>query len=341
MKQSSSENPSILMLNDDCLSHIFKLIPLEDYVNLAETCSRLLRIGQNFLRKYKNIEVIKWNDGREDGSSGISKQDFSNILSVIGDHVTSVHIYPVSFDILKRLAECCSNLSIVKLGDYRGLLRGPLPFRNLKELEVWGDFYLSIDDWKNCFANNPGIENLAWYYNRDYNCIPLLTMLSKLKSLRINYLELYPAESEINSDEINHLSCLPNLTKFSFWSRCTNNRLLILLAEKLKLVQLEFVMDCDEDTFATLKYFLHLEVLSIRAQNNTRVPEAAIFSTMLKHIKLECINISCSVFLLIVNQLKHLEEFDMGIGKIFWDNDECKSRYENYAPQSYLTFAFC
>lgn len=180
------------------------------------------------------------------GPSTTSKNDFSKILKVIGGHVGSVYVRPGNLDIIKTVTDNCNKLSSVRLfGNHIKPLNEPLPFRNLKDLQVC-DVCLSTELWGNCFTNNPNIDNLVWRYSRCYNnCLPLLIMLPKLKSLTIYDLEL-------NSGEFHHLSCLTNLTKFTFRSSKTCNQLLVELAEKLKLVELEFVMPYDADSFAKL-----------------------------------------------------------------------------------------
>lgn len=314
------------MLNDDCLGDILKFLQLEDFINLAETCSRLIFVAQQY-KKFRNIAVRKY--WKTNGSPNTEKE-FSNILSVIGEHVSSINIYPGN--VTKTIIDNCSNLSSV-------MLEGPsskeLSFQNLKELKVM--CYASFTgDWRKCFENNPGIENLEYCdYGRN-NCLPLLRMLPELKSLRIVHLTL-------EVEEFNNLSCLTGLTRLWFSSFETYNQLLIHLSEKLNLVELDFTMNCDADTFAILQSFLHLEVLSVVyiGIDYVRVPESTIFPTMLKKIKLDRLHISCSLFLSTAKKLKLLEEFDMGCdGKIFSDSDECKSFNQNYMSSTQVMFVF-
>lgn len=321
------EKLSLLRLNDDCLRDIIKFLGLDDYVNLAVTCSRLLCVARQN-KKFKNIAVTRYGNG-----SPNTMEEFSHILSVIGIHVASVDIRRGNnFSILKTIADNCTNLTSVELfGNYCIPLDDtPIPFRNLKELIVRGCIYLTRHHWRNCFTNNPGIENLEYNDNGRNDCIALLQMLPKLKSLSV----------EILSPELfHHLSYLTNLTKLSFTSE--NNCNLIELVDKLNLVELEFKMCCDADTFASLEPFPVLEVLSIFDCCRTRrVPENTIFPSMLKKIKLDGFQISCSHFLSLVKQLKLLEEFDLAYGNIFWDNDECKSFHQNHVSCTHVKFVF-
>lgn len=175
--QISSENPSLLILNDDCIGAIFKFLQLNDHVNLAETCSRVFFVGQEFSKKYKNIQVYC-----ADRGSYITEQEFSNSLSMIGEHVVSVCVSHRQFRILETIADSCSNLRSLNLC-YTGSMMRQFPFRCLKELQIWADVYLSTDNWMNCFTNNPGIENLQCVYYRHRNCIPLLKTTTKTKEL--------------------------------------------------------------------------------------------------------------------------------------------------------------
>lgn len=145
--QASDETPSLLILNDDCLIAILTFLRLDDYVNLAKTCWRLLCVAQGY-KKYRHISS-------DDVSYTV--EEFSNILSVIGEHVESTNIASKYGAFHKTIAENCPNLKRVQLINPN---RGSLPFRNLKELTVLYDVRITTDDWINFFKNNPGIENL-------------------------------------------------------------------------------------------------------------------------------------------------------------------------------------
>lgn len=309
-----SENPSLSILNEDCIRNIFKFLQLKDFLNLAKTCWRLLCVAGQY-KKFKNINVVQC-----DSSPNTEKQ-FSNVLSVIGEHVVSVNVYPENFELLQIIADNCSNLSSVYLNGKIFTPQATLPFRNLKKLEMNHNVSYSSSDWKTCFANNPGIEVFEYY---DWNeCMEHLYMLPKLKSLCIYDLRFDP-------EEMHHLSCLASLTTLFITSDDNCNQLLVELAKKLNLVALFIDIDCDADTFNIFKSFLHLESLSIGQFPIARVPEPTNFPPLLKMLKLDDIDIPCSVFLSIVKQLKLLEEFEMD-GRILWYNDACKSFYQAWS----------
>lgn len=52
-----AEQPSISMLNEYCLINIFQLLELQDFVNLAKTCARMLEIARGCGRKLESIDL--------------------------------------------------------------------------------------------------------------------------------------------------------------------------------------------------------------------------------------------------------------------------------------------
>lgn len=51
----TSSVATLLMLNNDCLDEIFKLLALNDRMSLAETCCRLEAVSGWSFKKYKDI----------------------------------------------------------------------------------------------------------------------------------------------------------------------------------------------------------------------------------------------------------------------------------------------
>lgn len=321
----SEKSSSLLMLNDDCLLDIFNFLPLKDYVNLAETCRRLLGIAQQY-RIFRNIKVVTQREFyyiRIYNSIQIVPENTR--LSVIGTHGTR-------FDDLSILIQ---NLSKAKL---EGI--GRFPFQSLKELKLSREVFLKITDWQNIFTNNPGIENLEYVngFCDDVDgkymlkMIELLIMLPKLKSLKIkNMFESESTETEYLSESV---------SPFTYGSRKDyyemSHQLLIELGKNLNLVEFEYFMAGER--IDTLKSFRNLEVLSITAkpcQFHSKDIETRIFPAMLKQIKLCYIEVPCSVFLSIIKQLKFLEEFHIGDGEIYDDECGCKSFFQKYLSKSH------
>lgn len=100
-------------------------------------------------------------------------------------------------------------------------------------------------------------------------------------------------------------------------------------------------MDFNETTFEIINNFRNLKVLSIGWISDTRLLDTATFPPTLRRIKFGYIQISCSNFLLIVEQLKLLEEFDLGDGYIFCDHDKCKLLHPNLILQSHNVSFTC
>lgn len=127
---------------------------------------------------------------------------------MIGELVASVCVNTRNLDILKAIADSCTNLQRLEFegystfGERKAMVdfinlrrleletyftRRVLPFRNLNGLKVGDYVCLSTDSWKNCLAINPEIEHLEYRDTGDNKCIPLLEMLTKWKSLMITF----------------------------------------------------------------------------------------------------------------------------------------------------------
>lgn len=315
-----AENSSLLMLNDECLIHVLNYLNVYDLVNVAKTCYRLQNVADICAYKYKKVRVVA------NKYTGITTEKLSNVLSVIGEHVSSVELDNANFFIFKTIRNNCSNLESIKLMDCKEPLQLQC-FRNFKELK-FDDARVTISELKNCFANNPNIENLeyeCWYDNELISFIELLDMLPKLKSLRIYDLPI----SFVHHQQFQHLLHLDGLTKFSFQSLENCNQLLIELAKKLNLIEIDFTMDFNDHTFDLIKSFENLEYLSMSSYNwkKSWLSKTPLYPPKLKRLKLDCIKMSCKTFLLVVRQLEFLEEFYQDDGFIFQNLDECKSFY--------------
>lgn len=81
--ESLSKTPSLLILNDVCLWEIFQWLDLDDFMNLAST--KLRGVGNNS-KRFKEINV---HAGKRRERT-ISNEEFSNVLTVICDHVLAV-----------------------------------------------------------------------------------------------------------------------------------------------------------------------------------------------------------------------------------------------------------
>lgn len=310
------QNSSLSRLNEDCLIYLFKFLELKDLTNLAKTYPWLLYLAQTFCVNFKNIAVREYGDC----DSSNTLQEFCNIMRMMGKHVVSVSVQGANFELLAAIQNHCPNLTKANLDGFDG---APIPFNNLKELTIYAKVNLSKMDWKSCFRKNLGIEIFQctndWSQNMDRKCVPYLRMLKKLHTLTINHFEV---------QHWRHICHLTTLRKFSFSSNVNANNLLTELGKRLHLVELEFYMPCDADTFSILKSFLHLEILSIHFMGRHTIAETFIFPAKLKRIQLLLVDLSCSVLLSLLEQLQLLEELELN-GTVFLDNNS-KYCYQIY-----------
>lgn len=314
---------SLLILNNNCLIKIFQFLPLDNLLNLHKTCHRLRDVVYSVCAlKYKEIVIIVENNKK-------SNKLFLDILTVIGQHVSTMEIYDPNEFVLQTIREKCNNIKTVNLWCYNGRLQLPDP-KNLKGLKVtgvWIDTTMSFRELKNCFESIPDLESLEWDGLYEPSLIKLLKMLPKLQSLRFRNL---PPFLHLNQ-EFQDLLSLNGLTKLSFRSDEKCDLILLEVAKKLKLAELDISMPFDEDSVRILKSFQNLEYLSITQWRDELMEswfsDATVFPSKLKRIKIANPKISSNTFLSIVDRLQFLKEFDVGFGDIFWDDDRCKSLF--------------
>lgn len=325
---------SLLMLNEYCLMNILEFLDLSDFVNLDKTCTVLRDIGARVCAlKFKGIEVefvVKDYVGEY-----MTKQDFCNVLSVIGKSISSVKMLYANQCNLDIIRENCINLESLDLS-YSSKKRGKLQvqdFRNLTELKLFGEI-INTNDLENCFANNPDIEKLVCQFEEDLKLLQLLEMLPKLEHLELKDMH---CRSYLNP-QLQHLLRLDQLTKFTYqsWDQC--NQLLAELAKKSNLVQLNIHMDLNVDTFDILKEFRNLKSLSITTNSSLHVsiPETTVFPPKLESIIFTGFIITCSNFFSIVKQLKFLQQLNY---QVYGDRlGNCKFLNQNCMLLDHLTF---
>lgn len=319
--QTKSEKTSLLMLNDHCLMKIFQFLNVQDFVSLNETCNRLRNVCASVCAlKYKEIEVSVRHKEK-------SRKQFSDILSVIGQHVLDIEVDDAQRLTFEVIREKCNKINSIKF--WRPYFNNSInfsDFKNLKELKVY-DSSMSLYGLKNWLSSIPDLESLEWNCEYEPGFMALLKMLPKLQSLRLSFL---PRGIYLSRD-LQHLLRLDGLTKFSFRSRHNCNRLLMELGKKINLVELNVVIPFDGDTLGTIKSFQNLEVLSmVQMFEDWKISwfsDATVFPSKLKHIKVAGIKLPCITFLSLVGKLKFLEEFDIGFGDIFLS--KCKLSYHN------------
>lgn len=184
--------------------------------------------------KYKNIclEIVR------DGcylAPRQTLQEFYNMLSVNGEHisvVTLVQGYDFIFEALHRYCKNLRELTFTYSGE------GPLRLQNFKNLKVLKSVsgFRNIEEWTDGFRNNPNIEIVACYDTANNgNFIELLDMLPNLKGLEMSM------EDDFHLIQpFQHLLRLDRLTKFSLYSSSNCEQILFKLAGKLlNLVELD------------------------------------------------------------------------------------------------------
>lgn len=242
-----------------------------------------------------------------------SMQTFINDLLKIGESVSSVELIDCNNFILSPIKYYCKNVERIELSG------GHEPFKlhnftKLKELTLWGKKQ-SVENLKSIFESVPNLECLSCWYDEDI--MQLLPTLPKLNSLWIYDM---PYESGV----FQHLCRFDGLTKLNIG--CSENCIEVLNSlEKSNLVELTLHMPYNEDTFELIKSFPNLEVLSMDSwKEKTTLPLTVLIDlpSSLKRIKLNGIKITYHTFVALVQDLKFLEEIDLGSGGIFWPTDE-------------------
>lgn len=344
-----NERPSLLMINDDCLMQLFQWLELVDFVNLAVTCSRLRTVA-DFVSgcKFKEIDVKSGEYG-EFSCKSLSKSEFSNALAVIGEHVLGMVLSNANQFILETIPESCKNIESLWLMDCVGPIRLH-DFQNLKTLDVscyHHDISISTDVWENIFASNPNLKYLFYCNNfpgYEYGFMELLTMLPKLKSL---HLPLLPHTFHQNP-ELKHLLGLSRLTELGLYCNQNLNELLVELAKRLKLSNLDISMNFNADSLRIINLFDNLKSLRINNWAGHWEPnwasDGSFFPSKLQWIEFVGIEICCTDFLTIVKSLKYLKVFLLGIrANVYWDDDKCKLFYRNnilYMPSTSVYFSY-
>lgn len=332
----STEKPSLLLLNDNCLLKVIELLKLYDCVNLSNTCYRLGVLCDVFCaKKYKKTKVQSRLPRESKRFESCSKyKKFASAFTMIGEHIISCDVINGNDCILEIVKDKCKNLNSLKLARCNAPKK--FGFRNLTELKLQG-VEMSLNEWKNCFELNPNMESIEYdgKYDKGF-FIALLEMLPNLRSLQLKI----QGSFDLNQ-HFQYLLLLDALTKFSFRRIQSCNQLLIGLAKKQNLVELSFDSDLNADTFNIINSFQNLEVLSVvgACWKKVQLLETSVFPFSLKRMKLNNFKISCTTFLTIVRRLKFLQEFDLSsYGCIFWDHNECMLTHPCHVSQSNIEF---
>lgn len=311
----STSEPSLLLLNDDCLIHIFKRLELLDFVNLSKTSLRLKNVaGDTFVRKFKSIVIDdKYAEHPTHPTCvKVTKQQFSDVLSVIGGRVLSIEICDGYDFILRTVTNKCKNVNSLALFYSKcSLDMSPQlqEFKNLKELKIY-DCEISKKKLRQIFINNPGIESLEydWAYK---GFVKLLRLLPKLKSLSLDRMD------GLGLNKVPNLFHLKEVTKFKFGSFVNCNKFLIELSTKWKLAELYFHCDTNDETFNSIKLFENLEYLEVgNMERSWTLPEHTVFPPNLKSISFYNIHLTYRTLASMVKKLKWLDIIKTNSGEL-------------------------
>jgi len=331
--QTMNERQSLLVLNDDCLMELFQRLALVDYVNLAYTCHRMRDVARVFSElKHKKAGIVAWDDDFSDYST-ISKLELRKVLCVVGEHVVDVEVTDSNPFILNSIQMKCKNLESVRVIDYTATitLEG---FCNLKQIKLGTARKIGINEWKNFFAANAELKVLHYvgcYYEDGF--FESLTHLPNLQSLRLPPIR----DSFHQSTDFQHLLRLTGLTKLTLRSGYNLNGILIDLAKCMNLVELDIWMEFNDESFAAIKSFQNLEVLSIDPRggwNRAWLLNASVLPPRLQRLEMKYKDIKCSHFLKLLQHLPDLKEFEIVSREIRWD-DSGKLFHPNYMLQTF------
>lgn len=330
--------PSLMILNDNCVIEIFKLLGLVDFVNLSSTCTRMQHIANNVSRRKYNKIMVESNGLTTD--TKITKEQYVRGFTQIGTHVLEVEIKEGNQFILETINEKCENLNILTLNDCYGPLQLPT-FKYLKELLCF-DIRMSKNEWRLSFEINRDLSRFECYNNQyEEGFMELLKRLPKLKSFGFEV----PVNFHLSQD-FQDLLRLNGLTELTLISSDNCNQLLLKLSKMSNLVILKVMMLFNADSFEIFKSFRNLESLifsKLEYMNDWEkewFSDATVFPPKLKRIDVHKLKISCSAFLSIVKQLTFLETFETHSGDIFWDHDTCKSSRLATCSRSHINTFF-
>lgn len=306
------KGPTLLTLNDDCLYEIYKILALDDCINLDDTCSRLTYVA-NLVYKYKNFSKFIIDEEMIKNDEYIDRT-----LSHVGQHISSLRFdfgklkFQESVNTWKLSSEYCIGLKSLHI---KGRLNVPdfsyatfncsniqtLTFEkcNLTSgkdfLNSFGNLkYLNFDeclfddpvDWKILFEKNRSLESLGFNIFERHRTFELNTLLQldRLTKLHLDY--------GGSSDDLN-----------TFLNEMPNKRNM----KELHLNRCEV----NARTFDILNSYDKLQVLIIETTSECELTPSLAWPANLRQLKLQWFEISFIAFRAIIEQLKHLDEIDL------------------------------
>lgn len=353
-----SDNLSLLILNDDCLLHVFGYLDLMDVLNTSEVCERLEKVATDH---YKRVKFFKWK-GLGDTPNHLAKKIFPKI----GRYLVELVIYGLYSDqnnysdFIAAVRNNCTNLKCVKflsclvdrlwidcLASYHSLERvtfqssicsyNSFPvMRELKEFNLQNCYHLNENMLKSVL-NNAHIENLTLEYQRspispNFDLAPIIKM-SSLKSIC-----LYIYQDTVHQlDSLLQLNGLLKLKITAKNEKLNVDEFFAKMAEKGTLKELEISnLRIGKKTFVALSA-MKLKLLNIDGPEiiDSQMNLKSICRTLSNMTSLE--NLTLSIYdrdfdmlfmediLLLIEQLRLLELLNIYHLDCVYGSPDCES----------------
>lgn len=319
---------SLLILNDDCLLHLFKILAFNDCMSLAETCTRLAAISRSTFQKCTVFTFNKYSKTYELNKYG--KEYVDRIFYHIGSYLTSITLFDFKMAdyVFSKIDESHNKL--------KNLICSRLPsnafhnaasvhgFQNFETLKICGcdlkneeDFFLQFcnltslymshcrevhkNALRNAFRRNQKISSV----NCDHLQLQLLPLLTNLEKFCL-YTHITDPNAIINLNRLKSLKL-----SGTYWGSA--NELLFILARKgiLEELELELVYIVDDNTFVALKSFKKLHLLALSMAEKTTWGPSFTLPPNLKHLSLDNIVISTIQIASLIKELVCLENMKL------------------------------
>ncbi|XP_063696714.1 uncharacterized protein LOC134827806 isoform X2 [Culicoides brevitarsis] len=190
-QETYDENaPSLMMLNDDCLLHMLKLLNILELIKVHGTCRRLDFLIDSVCQKYSDFNFTTLSF---ELSSDLTLMNARDILMFLGPRMKSLSIDGSDFNssanrTIDWIARFCKTLESLELENFnlnKLIIKKLKPvIQNLKSFSI-GDSTKVGDELGMCFHGASSLEELTISGNWEITG-KCLTKLSDLKTLSVN-----------------------------------------------------------------------------------------------------------------------------------------------------------
>lgn len=324
------KEPSLFILNDDCLLEVYKYLGLDDSISLSRTCQRLNYIAKLFNKKYSEFKInVNVDNKRTDYVEYVITNMNDNITEISIDYQNSK--IPMN---VKKMSECCRNVKDLEITNWKLYVIDSYYhlLDNIETLTMINCDFLSADNFCEIFNNlkvvclyrfrnltnrfvermfrkNPDIETFVGIGNEEaFDAFELFLLVPKLKILSLS------VDSELNNLHLE--SQFNNLTKLQLF--CNGNNCSEFLhqlgkaSKNPKLKELELLnVRVDDLFFYALFYFQQLELLAISTWSYWELKPPIDLPQKIKHLRLESFVITLDGFVWTLKQLEHIQHVDI------------------------------